>query len=114
MLSEVETAASYTDRSDAFFYALVYDPQQKSLVADRGEIRIGSGYQATIPTILEAGEPDGRGSGVRDESGLVFPELEERLWVPPETGTRGRQNGRENRSNGAANFDDIEEGMKCI
>ena len=36
---------SYTGRDDAFFYSLVYDPHNKSLVADRGEIRIGSSYQ---------------------------------------------------------------------
>ena len=45
LLSEVETVGSYTDRDDAFFYALVYDPHQKTLVADRGEIRIGQAYQ---------------------------------------------------------------------
>ena len=45
LLSEVENSASYCNRDDAFFYALVYDPTQKTLVADRGEIRIGTGYQ---------------------------------------------------------------------
>ena len=38
LLSEVETPASYTGRSDAFFYSLVYDPHQKSLVSDCVEI----------------------------------------------------------------------------
>lgn len=33
-----------------FFYQLVYDPNQKSLNADRGEIRVGSKYQADVPT----------------------------------------------------------------
>ena len=45
LLSEVENAQSYLSRDDAFFYALVYDPHAKTLVADRGEIRIGSTYQ---------------------------------------------------------------------
>ena len=45
LLSEVENAQSYLGRDDAFFYALVYDPHAKTLVADRGEIRIGSNYQ---------------------------------------------------------------------
>ena len=45
LLSEVENSGSYCNRDDAFFYALVYDPAQKTLVADRGEIRIGTGYQ---------------------------------------------------------------------
>ena len=29
------------------------------------------------------GEEDGRGEGEPDASGTVFPDLEERLWVPP-------------------------------
>ncbi|QQP49605.1 MTA1like CG2244PBlike [Caligus rogercresseyi] len=61
LLSEVETLESYGSREDAFFYALVYDPVHKTLLADRGEIRIGSAYQATDDT--------------RDES-----LLEQRLW----------------------------------
>ena len=48
LLSEVENAQSYLSRDDAFFYALVYDPHAKTLVADRGEIRIGSTYQVCI------------------------------------------------------------------
>ena len=35
---------------DTFFYSLVYDPQQKTLLADKGEIRVGTRYQADIPT----------------------------------------------------------------
>ena len=31
LLSEVETANSYLSRDDAFYYTLVYDPQQKTL-----------------------------------------------------------------------------------
>ena len=33
--------------------------------------------------MLGDGEEDGRGDGEADASGTVFPELEERLWVPP-------------------------------
>merc|ERR1719266_1970753 len=83
LLSEVENAQSYLGRDDAFFYALVYDPHAKTLVADRGEIRIGQqSYQATIPALLKKGEDDGRGDGEKDVNGVLLPELEERLWVP--------------------------------
>jgi len=58
LLSEVETIASYTGREDAFFYALVYDPHQKTLLADRGNIRIGSEYQAVVPQLTGAGGQD--------------------------------------------------------
>lgn len=40
---------------DAFFYSLVYDPQQKTLLADKGEIRIGNKYQADITELLNEG-----------------------------------------------------------
>ncbi len=33
---------------DCFFYSLVYDPQQKTLLADKGEIRVGSKFQAQV------------------------------------------------------------------
>ncbi len=71
LLSEVETVGSYTAVEDAFFYALVYDPHAKTLVADRGEIRIGSGYQATVPQVLGEGQGDGRD----------MTDLEERVWT---------------------------------
>lgn len=38
---------------DWFYYCLVYDPQQKALLADKGEIGIGSNYQPVIPLKLE-------------------------------------------------------------
>jgi len=36
---------------DAFFYHLTYDPYQKSIVADKGEIRVGQRYQSEIPQL---------------------------------------------------------------
>ena len=74
LLSEVETPASYTGRSDAFFYSLVYDPHQKSLVADRGEIRIGSSYQATVTPLQNKRQ---READRKDAS-----ELDEMIWDP--------------------------------
>lgn len=41
-------AVALTPRQDCFFYSLVYDPQQKTLLADKGEIRVGSKYQADV------------------------------------------------------------------
>lgn len=41
---------------DFFFYSLVYDPQQKTLLADKGEIRVGNRYQADITDLLKEGE----------------------------------------------------------
>lgn len=47
---------------DFFFYSLVYDPQQKTLLADKGEIRVGNRYQADITDLLKEGRV-GRGAG---------------------------------------------------
>jgi len=71
LLSEVETIISYTSRENAFFYALVYDPHQKTLLADRGNIRIGGEYQASIP------QCQGVESPARNEE-----DLEEMVWRP--------------------------------
>lgn len=48
---------------DAFFYSLVYDPQQKTLLADKGEIRVGNKYQADITDLLKEGEARGNAPG---------------------------------------------------
>lgn len=40
---------------DWFQYFLVYDPQQKTLVADRGEMGIGTAYQAQVPKTAQKG-----------------------------------------------------------
>ncbi|XP_035766951.1 metastasis-associated protein MTA1 [Neolamprologus brichardi] len=53
LLNETEALKSYLDREDAFFYSLVYDPQQKTLLADKGEIRVGNKYQADITDLLK-------------------------------------------------------------
>lgn len=45
---------------DCFFYSLVFDPVQKTLLADQGEIRVGCKYQAEIPDRLAEGERRGR------------------------------------------------------
>ncbi|XP_063295175.1 metastasis-associated protein MTA1 isoform X3 [Pelobates fuscus] len=60
LLNETESLKSYLEREDFFFYSLVYDPQQKTLLADKGEIRVGNRYQADITDLLEEGVVDGR------------------------------------------------------
>lgn len=49
LLNELESLTSYLNKEDSFFYTLVYEPNQKTLLADRGEIRVGSKYQAEVP-----------------------------------------------------------------
>uniref|UniRef100_A0A674N1D1 Metastasis associated 1 n=1 Tax=Takifugu rubripes TaxID=31033 RepID=A0A674N1D1_TAKRU len=72
LLNETEALKSYLDREDAFFYSLVYDPQQKTLLADKGEIRVGNKFQADITDLLKEGEEDERD----------LEKLEEKIWEP--------------------------------
>uniref|UniRef100_A0A3B3CGM4 Metastasis associated 1 n=1 Tax=Oryzias melastigma TaxID=30732 RepID=A0A3B3CGM4_ORYME len=72
LLNETEALKSYLDREDAFFYSLVYDPQQKTLLADKGEIRVGNKYQADITDLLQEDEDDERD----------LAKLEEKVWDP--------------------------------
>uniref|UniRef100_A0A8C5CTB1 Metastasis associated 1 n=1 Tax=Gadus morhua TaxID=8049 RepID=A0A8C5CTB1_GADMO len=72
LLNETEALKSYLEREDAFFYSLVYDPQQKTLLADKGEIRVGTKYQADITDLMKEGEEDGR----------ELSKMEERIWLP--------------------------------
>ncbi|KAJ8414615.1 hypothetical protein AAFF_G00038170 [Aldrovandia affinis] len=70
LLNETEALFSYLEKEDCFFYCLVYDPQQKTLLADKGEIRVGPRFQADITDLLNEGEEDGRNQA----------ELETRVW----------------------------------
>ncbi|XP_063154666.1 metastasis-associated protein MTA1 isoform X3 [Candoia aspera] len=70
LLNETESLKSYLECEDFFFYSLVYDPQQKTLLADKGEIRVGNRYQADITDFLKEGADDGR-----DQS-----KLETKVW----------------------------------
>ncbi|KAK9884029.1 hypothetical protein WA026_004962 [Henosepilachna vigintioctopunctata] len=74
LFNETESLGSYLNKDDMFFYCLVFDPTQKTLLADKGEIRVGSRYQCDIPPLLrDSGEHDGR----ENDS-----DLETLVWTP--------------------------------
>jgi metastasis-associated protein MTA len=50
----------------------VFDPAQKTLLADKGEIRVGSRYQADNIPLLKEGESDER----------KMEDLETLVWTP--------------------------------
>lgn len=56
LLNEEESLLSYLNKDDTFFYCLVFDPTQKTLLADKGEIRVGSRYQTELVPLLKEGE----------------------------------------------------------
>ncbi|XP_029470734.1 metastasis-associated protein MTA2 isoform X3 [Rhinatrema bivittatum] len=72
LLNETDILGQYLEKEDCFFYSLVFDPVQKTLLADQGEIRVGSKYQAEIPERLVEGESDNRNQ----------QKMEMRVWDP--------------------------------
>uniref|UniRef100_A0A8C2DJL3 Metastasis associated 1 family, member 2 n=1 Tax=Cyprinus carpio TaxID=7962 RepID=A0A8C2DJL3_CYPCA len=72
LLNETDVLTGYLEREDCFFYSLVFDPVQKTLLADQGEIRVGSKYQAEIPDKLDDVDSDSR----------VQEKLETKVWDP--------------------------------
>ena len=48
---EVERYADYIVKDDQFYYHLTYDPYARSIVNDKGEIKVGSRYQTEIPML---------------------------------------------------------------
>lgn len=57
---------------DTFFYCLVFDPTQKTLLADKGEIRVGQKYQTDMQRFLKEDDVDDRKS----------EDLETMVWRP--------------------------------
>ncbi|XP_013170486.1 PREDICTED: metastasis-associated protein MTA3, partial [Papilio xuthus] len=77
LLNETESLLSYLNKDDAFFYCLVFDPSQKTLLADKGEIRVGSRYQTEVTNLLK-------------EEPRNSEDLETLVWTP-EHGLTDRQ-----------------------
>lgn len=72
LLNETESLLSYLNKDDTFFYCLVFDPTHKTLLADKGEIRVGSRYQADPPSLLKEDDSDNRN----------LEDLETLVWTP--------------------------------
>lgn len=78
LLNESESLSSYLGKDDHYFYTLVYDPQQKTITADRGEIRVGQRYQAEVqPMPIYTPQPGGDPVDARD-----LNELETLVFTP--------------------------------
>ncbi|KAL8589761.1 hypothetical protein ACOMHN_027269 [Nucella lapillus] len=96
LLNETEDLISYLTKEDTFFYSLVYDPQQRTLLADKGEIRVGSKFQADPTALLKSGEEDGRRMGDLEtlvwnpENDLCKREIDQFLVVARSIGTFAR------------------------
>lgn len=83
LFNETESLHSYLSKDDMFFYCLVFDPTQKTLLADKGEIRVGSRYQTDLTSLLLPGETDPRDLlTVTTELPTATVPLETLLWTP--------------------------------
>ena len=71
LLNELENVESYLEKEDTFFYTMVYDPNQKTLLVDKGEIRVGPDYQADVTSYV----PPSKRKKESEHSG-------EKLWEP--------------------------------
>lgn len=71
ILNEVETCDMYIGKDDSFFYSLVYDPSNQTLLADKGRIELGNRHQAIIPDLLNEKNKNDCGMEIMecDESG---------------------------------------------
>ncbi|KAF8384172.1 lin-40 [Pristionchus pacificus] len=85
LLNEVETIDSY-ERPDAFFYSLMFDPGQSTLLADKGAIRVGDKYQCVVPEKEEERKEEGEEEKIKetkkeeddeDENGVLMIDEEE-------------------------------------
>ncbi|XP_045483223.1 metastasis-associated protein MTA3 [Harmonia axyridis] len=82
LFNETESLNSYLGKDDLFFYCLVFDPTQKTLLADKGEIRVGNRYQCDVlPPVRRETDP----ADERDTD-----HLETLVWTP-EHGLTDRQ-----------------------
>lgn len=46
---DIERYKDYVSHEDKFYYHLTYDEYQKQIVDDKGEIKVGTKYQAEVP-----------------------------------------------------------------
>ncbi|XP_044011912.1 metastasis-associated protein MTA3 isoform X2 [Aphidius gifuensis] len=76
LLNETESLLSYLNKEDSFFYCLVFDPAQRTLLADKGEIRVGSKYQADGISLTSLSQTE------RDNDSRKLSELETLVWTP--------------------------------
>jgi len=96
LINETENLRNYLSKPDVFYYSLVYDPTNKTLVADKGEIRVGSAYQATVPLKVNTNTPEEEYRGKKFDEPAYIPnrvtntELDSFLLMSKSVGTYAR------------------------
>lgn len=93
LLNELEDVRTYLEREDTFFYSMVYDPNQKTLLVDKGEIRVGADYQAEVPAYISPEsreEPSHLATKVWEPNKMPDHKVEQFLVVARSIGTFAR------------------------
>ena len=75
-----QVAEDYLEKENNYFYTLVYDQSQRTVVTDRGDIRSGPGYQVDIPETLT------KEQRINKEDGRDLSELETLTFDPARLG----------------------------
>ncbi|OUC48404.1 hypothetical protein D917_06179 [Trichinella nativa] len=81
--------------TDAFYYSLIYDSQHKTVLADKGEIRVGPEFQADVPDKMDdndnvADEPEREVLLYNGLNGLSDAQIDQYLVVAKAVGTFAR------------------------
>ncbi|XP_003367027.1 metastasis-associated protein MTA3 [Trichinella spiralis] len=74
--------------TDAFYYSLIYDSQHKTVLADKGEIRVGPEFQADVPDKMDdndnmADEPEREVLLYNGLNGLSDAQIDQEWGGPP-------------------------------
>lgn len=94
LLNELENIQSYMEKEDTFFYTMVFDPNQKTLLVDKGEIRVGPTYQAEVPPYVppttRKEEPEHVSEQLWEPNKMADQKVEQFLVVSRSIGTFAR------------------------
>jgi metastasis-associated protein MTA len=93
LLNELEDVRTYLVKEDTFFYSMVYDPNVKNLLVDKGDIRVGTDFQAEVPPYVppeSREEPSHLATKVWEPNKMPDHKVEQFLVVARSIGTFAR------------------------